>query len=159
MAFAGAPVPDDLDSCEADRPKAPDQLDPVLYESLARFRFALRQFLAFSESTTAMAGVTPQQYQALLVIQTHPGRGMMIRDFANQMLLQHHGGVQLLNRLAAAGLIERRRSGTDRRSVLVLMTGKGSALLKHLASAHINELLKQEPLLAESLRRLRRIGL
>ena len=82
----------------------------------------------------------------------------MIRELAEQMLLQHHGAVQLVDRLAAAGLVERRNSATDGRSVLVTLTGRGGVLLERLAAAHIKELLKQEPLLAESLRRLRQIN-
>lgn len=133
-------------------------LDPMIYESLARFRFALRQFLAFSEVAARDADVTPQQYQALLVIRCHGGDGIMIGDLASQMLMQHHGGVQLVDRLAVAGLVERRRSDTDRRKVLVAMTGKGDGLLEHLAAAHIDELLRQEALLVESLKRLREIA-
>jgi len=133
--------------------------EQVMYENLARFRFALRQFLAFSEATTSKAGVTPQQYQALLVIQTHSDRdGATIRDIADRLLLQHHGGVQLIDRLVAMGLVERRRSELDRRKVIVSMTAEGTGLLRRLALAHRDELLKQEPLLAESLARLRRIA-
>jgi DNA-binding MarR family transcriptional regulator len=66
--------------------------------------------------------------------------------------------VQMIDRLVSAGLVERRHSAIDRRSVLVSMTTKGAALLKRLASQHVEELLQQEPLLAESLKRLRQIG-
>ena len=136
----------------------PSLLDPSLYEGLAKFRYALRQFLAFSEAETHEAGVTPQQYQALLVIKTHPEGAIMVRELADQMLLQHHGAVQLIDRLVRAKLVERRQPPTDRRSVLVTMTHKGAELLERLASNHIRELLKHEPLLAESLRRLRHMG-
>lgn len=132
--------------------------DPGLYEGLAAFRYALRQFLAFSEAVTHAEGVTPQQYQVLLVVKTHPDGAIMIRDIADQMLLQHHGAVQLVDRLAEAELVERRHSSTDRRSVLVAMTAKGTRLLEHLTSSHVKELLKQEPLLAESLKRLRHLA-
>jgi len=133
-------------------------LDASLYEGLAGFRYALRQFLAFSEAVTREAGVTPQQYQALLVIKTHPEGAIMIKDLADQMLLQHNGAVQLIDRLANAGLVERRQAPTDGRSVLVAMTKKGSKLLEQLAINHFREMLRQEPLLAESLRLLRRMA-
>jgi DNA-binding MarR family transcriptional regulator len=126
-----------------------------LYEGLAGFRYALRQFLAFSEAVTCTAGVTAQQYQALLVIKTGAGSAIMIRELAEQMLLQHNGAVQLVDRLAAANLVRREQSLADRRSVLVALTPKGSDLLEDLATRHLEELLKQEPLLAESLKRLR----
>jgi DNA-binding MarR family transcriptional regulator len=133
-------------------------LDASLYEGLAGFRYALRRFLAFSEAATRAAGVTPQQYQALLVIKTHPEGAIMIRDLADQLLLQHNGAVQLIDRLVIAELVERRHSPTDGRSVLVAMTAKGTKLLEQLAANHLKELLRQEPLLAESLKRLRRMA-
>lgn len=134
------------------------KVDSSVYEGLAAFRFALRRFLAFSEAATAAADVTSQQYQALLVIKTHPAGAVMIRDFADQMLLQPHGAVQMVDRLAAAGLVERSHSPSDGRSVLASLTSKGSAVLADLAAQHVKELLAQEPLLAESLARLRAIG-
>jgi DNA-binding MarR family transcriptional regulator len=127
------------------------------YESLAGFRLALRRFLTFSEAATREAGVTTGQYQALLVIKTHPTGELMIRELADQMLLQHNGAVQLVDRLARIGLVSRCASKTDRRSVLVSLTAKGGTVLARLARAHRRELLRHEPLLAESLRRLRQI--
>jgi DNA-binding MarR family transcriptional regulator len=136
-----------------------ERLDPSVYEGLAGFRHALRRFLAFSEAITEAAGVTPQQYQAMLVIKTYPDKEIMIRALAEQMLLVPNGAVQLVDRLVSADLVERRQSQIDRRSVLVALTPKGAILLERLAADHVEELLKREPLLAESLGRLRRMGL
>jgi DNA-binding MarR family transcriptional regulator len=132
-------------------------IDPKIYVGLAGFRYALRQFSAFSEAVTSAEGVTPQQYQALLVIRTYPPDGIVIRELADQMLLKHHGAVQLIDRLAHAGLIERNPSPTDGRSVLVTITEKGEAVLERLAAEHFRELLRQEHLLAGSLRHLRQL--
>ena len=63
-----------------------------------------------------------------------------------------------MRRLAGAGWVERRQSGSDRRSVFVALTGEGRSLLERLAADHLNEVLRQEPLLAESLKRLRQLG-
>jgi DNA-binding MarR family transcriptional regulator len=133
-------------------------LDPNIYEGLAAFRLALRRFLAFSETASHAAGVTAQQYQALLVIRTSAGREVMIGEFAELMLLRPNGAVQMINRLTIAGLVKRKHSLTDRRSVLVAMTAKGTKVLERLASQHVEGLLEQEPLLAESLRWLRQMG-
>jgi len=133
-------------------------IDPSVYEGLAAFRLALRRFLAFSETAAAAAGVTAQQYQALLVVKTHSAGPIMIREFAEQMLLQPHGAVQMIDRLVAGGLAELSHSPTDGRSVLVSLTSKGAATLERLAAQHVKALLEQEPLLAESLKRLRQIG-
>ncbi|HTH97663.1 MAG TPA: MarR family transcriptional regulator [Stellaceae bacterium] len=132
-------------------------IDPRIYDGLAGFRYALRQFMAYSEALTADAGVTAQQYHALLIIRTYPPEGIMIKELADQLLIQHHGAVQLVDRLANAGLVQRQRSPNDGRSVLIVITETGEGLLEDLATHHIQELLRHEPLLAESLRRLRQL--
>ncbi|MDX8527808.1 MarR family transcriptional regulator [Mesorhizobium sp. MSK_1335] len=143
---------------EAIDPAVAAPLDDSVYEGLAGFRGAMRRFLAFSEAKLTAAGITSQQYQAMLVIKVHPTGAIMIRDLAGEMLLQPNGAVQLVDRLVNAGLVERRQSPDDRRSVLVTMTAEGSRLLELLAADHMREMLRQEPLLAESLRCLRHLG-
>ena len=133
-------------------------IDPNIYDGLAAFRLALRRFLAFSETATAAAGVTPQQYQALLVVSTHRPGPIMMREMAEQMLLSPHGAVQLVDRMVARGLTERSHSPSDGRSVLISLTAEGEAVLERLAGQHVEELLAHEPLLADALQRLRQIG-
>ena len=92
------------------------------------FRLALRRFLAASEAISRAAGITQQQYQALLAVKTGPGE-MTIGDLADQLLLTHHAAVQLVDRMARAGLAERAPSRTDRRSVHVRLTAAGDAMV------------------------------
>lgn len=132
-------------------------LDQSQYEGLAAFRSVLRRFLAFSETASREAGIKPQQHQALLAIKAWPGAGIPIKDLADQLQLRHNGAVQLADRLAKAGFAERRPSPSDGRSVELHLTVKGEALLAKLAERHLSELLACEPLLAESLGRLRRL--
>lgn len=143
---------------EAFNPAVASPLDDSVYEGLAGFRGAMRRFLAFSEAKLTAAGITSPQYQAMLVIKVHPSGAIMIRDLAREMLLQPNGAVQLVDRLVNLGLVERRQSPDDRRSVLVVMTAEGSRTLERLATDHLHEMLRQEPLLAESLRQLRHLG-
>ncbi len=133
-------------------------LDPEQYEGLAGFRHALRRFLAASEAISRRAGITQQQYQAMLAIRTWPPEAMTMKALSEQLLLTHHAAVQLVNRLAKAGLVERMPSSTDRRSVLLKLSGDGAALVDRLAKLHLEEILRQEPLLAKSLRQLRKVG-
>jgi DNA-binding MarR family transcriptional regulator len=132
-------------------------LDPQSLRGLAEFRVALRRFLAASEVISRGAGVTQQQYQALLVIKTWSAGAMTMKDLAEQLLLTHHAAVQLVNRLASAGLAERTPSSEDRRSVLLRLTPVGDSLVEELASEHLREMRRQEPLLAGALRHLRAI--
>lgn len=127
------------------------------YDGLAGFRYALRRFLAQSEIISHAGGVTGQQYQSLLAI----GCGsapMTMKGLAEQLLLQSHAAVQLVNRLEKAGLVRRAPSPSDGRSVLLELTPAGETLLEALAAQHLEELLRQEPLLTKSLRRLKQAG-
>jgi len=133
-------------------------LDQEHYAGLAGFRFALRQFVAASEAINRAAGTTQQQYQAMLAIKTWPYGDMSMKDLAEQLLLTHHAAVQLVDRLAKSGLAERASSEGDRRSVLLKLTAKGAALLDELAAKHLEEMLRQEPALTSSLRRLKKMG-
>ena len=117
----------------------------------------MRRFLSFSEAALAEAGVTSHQYQVLLVVRTAPGRQIKVRDLAEQMLMHHHGAVQLVDRMCSAGLAERIPAEDDKRSVLIGMTMKGETILEALAKIHVEGMLENEPLLAESLSRLRQV--
>lgn len=132
-------------------------LNDDVYEGLAGFRLAMRRFLALSEAALAEAGVTSQQYQALLVVWTAPERHVRLRDLAEQMLMQHNSAVQLVDRMCAGGLAERTPAEDDKRSVMIGLTSKGRDLLESLARVHVEGLLVNEPLLAESLSRLRQV--
>lgn len=133
-------------------------LNDDIYNGLAGFRLAMRRFLAFSEAALAAAGVTSQQYQALLVIRTSKNHQIRIRDLADQMLMQHNGAVQLVDRMCAAALTQRIPAEDDKRSVLICMTSKGRDVLDALARVHVEGMLVNEPLLAESLSLLRHVS-
>lgn len=132
-------------------------LSDQVYEGLAGFRLAMRRFLAFSEAALAEAGVTSAQYQALLVVRSSPGWQVRLRDLAEHMLMQHNGAVQLVDRMCSAGLTERIPAEDDKRSVMISMTPKGRDVLESLARVHVDGMLENEPLLAESLSRLRQV--
>jgi DNA-binding MarR family transcriptional regulator len=134
-------------------------LDAQTFQGLASFRFALRRFLAASEAISRGAGVTPQQYQAMLAIKSWPEPAMTMGDLAEQLMLTHHAAVQLVDRLAKAGLAERTASIEDRRSVVLRLTDLGESLVERLAEEHLREMQLQEPLLSRSLRRLRRMDI
>ena len=129
-----------------------------IFEGLAGVRLAMRRFLSFSEAAVSEAGVTSQQYQALLVIKVAPQSQIMVRELAAKMLIQHNGAVQLVDRLEAAGLSRRIPSVADKRSVLVGLTEHGESVVEALARRHLGAMLENEPLLVESLARLRELA-
>ena len=52
------------------------------YATLAGFRYALRQFVRYSEASAAEAGLTPRQHQALLAIRAGPGGMLRVGELA-----------------------------------------------------------------------------
>ena len=125
------------------------------YQALASLRYALRQFLHFSEEAAVEAGLTPQQHQALLAIKGFGEARLTIGELAERLQLRHHSAVGLANRLVGQGLARRKRGETDRRQVFLLLTARGEAVLAKLSAAHKQELRRIGPefkLLFESLR-------
>ncbi|MCC6259617.1 MAG: MarR family transcriptional regulator [Anaerolineales bacterium] len=116
------------------------------YEILSAFRYALRQFLRFSEEAAQSMGLTPQQHQALLSIKGFPGRDKItVKELSERMQIQHHSAVGLVNRLEAQGLLTREPSRADRRQVYVKLSAQGTALLEQLSSIHKEELHRMLP--------------
>ena len=125
------------------------------YRALAEFRFALRQFLAFSGAAARGVGLTPQQHQALLVILGAPeGTPVTIGYLAERLLLKHHSTVELVDRLTEIDLVKRQPDPGDRRKVQLGLTPKARRLLSKLSAAHLEELRRIRPVFAALLERL-----
>ena len=113
----------------------------VDYQSLARFRHALRVFLHFSEAAARDAGLTPAQHQLLLAIKGWEGdRPPSISDLASALLLRHHSTVELVARAEEAGLVDRRADDRDGRRQQVHLTAAGDDMLARLSTLHHEEL-------------------
>ncbi len=131
------------------------ELSKSEYELLAAFRYALRQFLRFSEEAAHAAGIEPQQHQALLAVKGFPGRDWVtVGELAERLQIRHHSAVGLVNRLVAQGLLARDTALTDRRQVHVTLTEQGAALLAQLSEVHKEELFRLGPELTALLTQL-----
>lgn len=127
------------------------------FRRLAQFRYALREFLHFSDGAAGQAGLTPQQYQALVALRGLPGmEPPSVGDLAGWLLIEHHSAVGLVDRLAAAGLIVRGKEGKDGRRVTLALTAKAQTLLGGLVDAHRAELRRLIPLMKPLLSELER---
>ncbi|HEX2915094.1 MAG TPA: helix-turn-helix domain-containing protein [Chloroflexia bacterium] len=125
------------------------------YEYLSSFRYALRRFLHFSEEAASQVGLSPQQYQALVVIAGFPGRDKVtVGELAERLLIRPHTAAELVNRLEAQSLVEREPGETDRRQVFVKLTDYSARMLNELAAAHREELRQIGPQLNRMLTQL-----
>lgn len=131
------------------------KLSKSQYENLAAFRYALRQFLRFSEDAAKRAGVTAQQHQALLAIKGFPGRDTVtVGELAERLQLRHHSTVELLDRLMDLKLVGREQSAADRRHVQIQLTARGAQILDKLSAAHEEQLRRIGPELRVLLERV-----
>lgn len=125
------------------------------YEVLAEFRWSLRQFLRFSEAAARVAGITPQQHQALLAIKGFPERDhVSVGELAERLQIEHHSAVGLADRLVKRGLISRAGDSQDRRRILLKLTEAGEGILERLSTAHREQLKAMSPRLTRLLARL-----
>jgi DNA-binding MarR family transcriptional regulator len=113
---------------------------PAIQE-LARFRYALRKFLRFSESAARECGVTPQQHQLMLGVAGFTGRGCAtVSELAEYLQEKNHSVVGLVYRAVQSGLVKRKRDPTDRRVVVVQLTARGERILTQLSHLHRQEI-------------------
>jgi len=128
-------------------------------ETLAQFRYALRQFLRFSERAAREAGISPQQHQLLLTI-----KGMRNRNWANvaeiaeRLQVSHHAAVALVTRAQDLRLVKRAQGKEDRRTVQVSLTPKGEDLIDRLAELHREELGRLSQILLKQIEGLAPTG-
>jgi DNA-binding MarR family transcriptional regulator len=124
------------------------------YQALAEFRYQIRRFLRFSEEAARAAGLEPQQHQLLLTVKGMPeGQAARIADLAERLQIKHHSTVELVDRLAARGLVIR-TVGDDRREVYVHLSARGEAILGILTLPHKGELRRMAPALVASLEKV-----
>jgi DNA-binding MarR family transcriptional regulator len=124
-------------------------------QALAEFRYLIRRFLRASEQLLKTADLKPQQYQLMLHVKAYgTGQPTTIGTIAERLQIQHHSTVELADRLAAKGLLRRKRGGDDRRQVILELTPKGEKVLRELALHHREELRSNGPGLVGALKKV-----
>lgn len=122
------------------RKKQPfDLLEQEAGINLVRTVDALR--LPF-ERLFAEQGLSDSQYNVLRILRGHGGEGLPCTEIAAQMITRMPDITRLVDRLEQARWVERSRTQTDRRVVLVRLTAAGQALLDRLHEP-IRELHRQ----------------
>jgi DNA-binding MarR family transcriptional regulator len=121
------------------------------YETLAVFRYALRQFGRYSEAAAEKAGLTPRQHQALLAIRAGPGGTLRVGELAERLFLRPHSASELVQRMEEQGLLRREPAQADKRQVRLRLHQRGEDMLEDLSQSHRAELRRLRPMLQELL--------
>ncbi len=128
-------------------------------QTLAEFRYTLRQFLHFSEQASIGAGLHPQQHQLLLqIIGVPTGVTATVSYAAERLGLRHNTVVELSKRCEEEGLIRRTHDASDHRWVVLQVTPRGQQLLQSLSEDHARELNELAPRLIQALAQIRSNG-
>jgi DNA-binding MarR family transcriptional regulator len=130
-----------LHRAESSKRSKANALNTVDYEALAQFRYRLRLFLVFSDMKAKNAGITSQQYQALLAIKGFSRQTpMFVGELSRLLLIKHHTTVELVDRMVKLGLLQRTVDAQDKRRVVVTLTKRGQLLLQKVAAIHFEHL-------------------
>lgn len=116
----------------------------AIIRDLARFRYALRKFLRFSEDAAKQCGVTPQQHQLMLGVAGYAGGSATISELAEFLHERVHSVVGLVERAEQNGLVRTKRSNEDHRVVVVSLTRRGEATLSRVCRIHYEEVRRIE---------------
>jgi DNA-binding MarR family transcriptional regulator len=104
-------------------------------ERTAALRSELRRFLARTSDAASEAGLTPQRYDLLLMIEAAPKRRMTVTELCEALHLRQTAVTELVKRAREAGLVAREKSTDDARVSFVKLTAEGEQrLLRVFAS-------------------------
>ena len=106
----------------------------------------LRAWRLFFESSLALldildaelerdAGISQRWYDVLVHLEESP-EGVSMNLLADRILYSKSGFTRVVDRMEEAGLIRRVRPAQDRRTILVVLTTKGSATLDRARAYH-----------------------
>jgi DNA-binding MarR family transcriptional regulator len=109
--------------------------DPDELVRAAAFRSELRRFLHRSEALAAEMGLTPQRYDLLLQVKAAPNGYSTVTELGKRLHLRQTAVTELVKRAEEAGLVQRRRSETDRRVFLLALTEDGDRRVTRVFNA------------------------
>jgi DNA-binding MarR family transcriptional regulator len=82
-------------------------------------------------------GISLAEYDALLQLARAPGRRLRMNQLADRVILSRSGITRLVDRLVAAGLVERTACSTDARGAEAVLTEAGLERLRQAARTHL----------------------
>ena len=83
-------------------------------------------------------GLSLAWFDVLAQLSRAPERRLRMSELASRILLSKSGLTRLVDRMEAAGLVERASSPTDRRGSFAVMTPRGEQAFKEAAPVHLD---------------------
>jgi DNA-binding MarR family transcriptional regulator len=81
------------------------------------------------------AGIPQRWYDVLVHLEESP-EGIPMNELADQILYSKSGFTRVVDRMEDAGLVRRVRPPNDRRTILVVLTEKGTETMEHARTHH-----------------------
>jgi DNA-binding MarR family transcriptional regulator len=117
---------DSVDFCTADIASRYPQIDPTVEGVVGRLSAITKHISRTFDETLARHGLNHGEYRLLLRLTTRSDDNRMTAGELGRALLLSSGAMtNRIDRLEAAGLVERVRDPRDRRGVLVALTDAG----------------------------------
>ncbi len=95
---------------------------------------------AFNGSLEQQCGISGPFFEVLLRIGRSPGGRLTMSDLAMQLGLTSGGTTRLVDRVVAAGLVERQACPSDRRVQWVVLSATGERKLDEALAIHLQDL-------------------
>jgi len=95
---------------------------------------------ALSGSLERSCGISGPFFEVLLRVGRSPGGRLNMTELTCQLGLTSGGTTRLVDRVVAAGLVERESCPTDRRVQWVVLTGSGARKLDEALAVHLADL-------------------
>ncbi len=89
------------------------------------------------EELRAEQSMSLAEYDALVVLATAPERRLRMSQLADRVLLSRSGVTRLVDRLVAAGFVDRSQCTTDARGAEAVITETGLTRLRRAARTHL----------------------
>ncbi len=93
---------------------------------------SIMRFVRTRDKAVRAHGLEPLQFQFMSLVEPFQTKRRQpnIAEVANQLSMQHHSAVEMVDRLVERGWLRRKRANHDRRHVLLKVTPQGKKVLK-----------------------------
>jgi DNA-binding MarR family transcriptional regulator len=133
-----------VEACPGDdRPPVPGVDDPAITTYGRLVEVVRRLDEVFAASITGGAGLPMGHFEVLLRLGRSTGDQLTMSELARQLGMTSGGATRLIDRVAAAGLVERRACTEDRRVHHVRLTADGRDRLATALARHREDLARE----------------